>query len=189
MKNWNYRHQGMNGTATITSNPVFFHNKMTVNLTGVADVQTITLMLSSVTDSFRQVLPDKAISIAMVVSDTNGHGTVNASDVGQTKGQVGVSVSSSNYRTDINASGAITLSDVALARRTRATGWQLREQLAVNDTAEFKLESRQQAEMWLGGESNSRHEDFQSSALPTELPSRDGSLCKLSLRRQAMVGR
>jgi hypothetical protein len=25
---------------------------------------------------------------------------------------------------------------------------------------------------WLGGESNSRHEDFQSSALPTELPSR-----------------
>ena len=26
--------------------------------------------------------------------------------------------------------------------------------------------------VWLGGESNSRHEDFQSSALPTELPSR-----------------
>ena len=28
-------------------------------------------------------------------------------------------------------------------------------------------------EIWLGGESNSRHEDFQSSALPTELPSRE----------------
>ena len=26
--------------------------------------------------------------------------------------------------------------------------------------------------MWLGAESNRRHEDFQSSALPTELPSR-----------------
>ena len=75
----------MNGTATVTSNPVFFHNEMTVNLIGVADVQTITLMLSSVTDSFRQVLPDKAISITMVVGDTNGHGTVNASDVGQTQ--------------------------------------------------------------------------------------------------------
>jgi hypothetical protein len=25
---------------------------------------------------------------------------------------------------------------------------------------------------WLGAESNRRHEDFQSSALPTELPSR-----------------
>src|SRR3954471_17888058 len=27
-------------------------------------------------------------------------------------------------------------------------------------------------ERWLGAESNRRHEDFQSSALPTELPSR-----------------
>jgi nitrogen regulatory protein PII len=27
-------------------------------------------------------------------------------------------------------------------------------------------------EKWLGAESNRRHEDFQSSALPTELPSR-----------------
>ena len=27
-------------------------------------------------------------------------------------------------------------------------------------------------EVWLGAESNRRHEDFQSSALPTELPSR-----------------
>ena len=36
-------------------------------------------------------------------------------------------------------------------RRTRATGSRVREQLAVNDTAEFKLESRRQAEMWLGG--------------------------------------
>jgi hypothetical protein len=26
-------------------------------------------------------------------------------------------------------------------------------------------------EKWLGAESNRRHEDFQSSALPTELPS------------------
>ena len=44
---------------------------------------------------------------------------------------------------------------------------------------------------WLGAESNRRHEDFQSSALPTELPSRRvhpaarGSLCKLPEIRQA----
>src|SRR5207253_8952756 len=47
------------------------------------------------------------------------------------------------------------------------------------------------AKMWLGAESNRRHEDFQSSALPTELPSRRvhpaarGSLCKLPEIRQA----
>src|SRR6185295_3965874 len=73
----------------------------------------------------------------MVVGDTNGDGTVNASDVGQTKGQVGMAVSSDNYRTDINANGAITSSDVGLAK-----GCQLREQLAINDISEFKLESR-----------------------------------------------
>ena len=28
---------------------------------------------------------------------------------------------------------------------------------------------------WLGAESNRRHVDFQSTALPTELPSRDGA--------------
>ena len=31
--------------------------------------------------------------------------------------------------------------------------------------------SRDILEWWLGRESNPRHEDFQSSALPTELPS------------------
>ena len=30
---------------------------------------------------------------------------------------------------------------------------------------------------WLGAESNRRHVDFQSTALPTELPSRDGADC------------
>ena len=30
-------------------------------------------------------------------------------------------------------------------------------------------------ELWLGAESNRRHVDFQSTALPTELPSRDGA--------------
>src|SRR4051812_17966111 len=34
------------------------------------------------------------------------------------------------------------------------------------------------SQVWLGAESNRRHEDFQSSALPTELPSLGGgSLC------------
>ena len=39
-----------------------------------------------------------------------------------------------------------------------------------------KLHSSSPSErtMWLGRELNPRHEDFQSSALPTELPSRSG---------------
>ena len=45
---------------------------MTVNLTGVADVQKITVSLSAVTDSFGQVLPDTAVSVNMLVGDING---------------------------------------------------------------------------------------------------------------------
>jgi hypothetical protein len=45
---------------------------------------------------------------------------------------------------------------------------------------------------WLGGESNSRHEDFQSSALPTELPSRltgSGQYESPAPRRKRKIGR
>ena len=35
---------------------------------------------------------------------------------------------------------------------------------------------------WLGRELNPRHEDFQSSALPTELPSRNGKLESINQR-------
>ena len=38
----------------------------------------------------------------------------------------------------------------------------------------YSSHSAELSEWWLGRESNPRHEDFQSSALPTELPSRFG---------------
>src|SRR6476619_4530238 len=38
----------------------------------------------------------------------------------------------------------------------------------------YSSASASSRERWLGRESNPRHEDFQSSALPTELPSRFG---------------
>ena len=89
---------------------------MTVNLTGVADVQKITVTLSNVTDSFAQVLPDTAVSVNMLVGDTNGNKTVNASDIAQTKGQSGLPVTAANFRTDVTADGSITASDIALVK-------------------------------------------------------------------------
>jgi hypothetical protein len=47
-------------------------------------------------------------------------------------------------------------------------------------------------EIWLGAESNRRHEDFQSSALPTELPSLKSFVIKYlqtnCFHRQRFVG-
>jgi Dockerin type I domain len=101
------------GIGSVAGNPVFAGNTMTVNLTGVTDVQKITVTLSNVTDSFAQVLPDTAVSVNMLIGDTNGNKSVNASDIGQTKGQSGAAVTSANFRTDVNANGSVSASDIA----------------------------------------------------------------------------
>jgi hypothetical protein len=101
------------GTGNISGSPLFSGNTMTVNLTGVTDEQQITVTASNVTDTFGQTLPDTAVNAVMLLGDTSANRAVNASDVAQTKSQIGATVDSSNFRNDINVSGAITASDVA----------------------------------------------------------------------------
>ena len=104
------------GTGSVAGSPIFSGNTMTVNLTGVSDVQRITVTLSGVTDSFAQVLPETAVSVKMLIGDTSGNSTVNASDVSQTKAQAGSAVSASNFREDVNTNGSINASDVSLVK-------------------------------------------------------------------------
>jgi outer membrane protein assembly factor BamB len=104
------------GIGSVSGMPTFSGNTMTVNLTGVANVQTLTVTLTGVTDEFSQVLPDTPASVNMLIGDTNGNGVVNATDVAQTKAQVGQPVTSSNFRTDVNASGIINATDVAIVK-------------------------------------------------------------------------
>ena len=89
---------------------------MTVPLSGVADIQTITLTLHGVTDASSQVLPDTSVSANMLIGDTTGDKTVNRSDVTQTKSQVGLPVTGSNFREDVKVNGAINASDVGQVR-------------------------------------------------------------------------
>src|SRR5206468_5681221 len=95
------------GTGSVKGSPVFSGNTMTVNLKGVTDVQKITVTLSDVTSDTSQVLPDTAVSANILIGDTTGDKTVNNSDVRQTRGQVGMVVSASNFREDVNVNGAI----------------------------------------------------------------------------------
>ena len=112
----------VSGNATVTtgtgfvSSFTFSGNTMTVNLTGVSDVQQITVTLSNVTDCFGSVLPNTPVSAAMLIGDTTANRTVNASDVAQVKGQVGVPVSTSNFREDVTVNGSINASDVSLVK-------------------------------------------------------------------------
>ena len=104
------------GTGNVSGNPIFSGNTMTVNLTGVTDVQKITITLSDVTSSTSQVLPDTSVSANMLIGDTTGNKTVDNSDVTQTRGQVGVAVTAANFREDVKVNGAITPADVRLVR-------------------------------------------------------------------------
>ena len=92
-----------NGTTTIT-----------VNLTGVSDVQRITVTLSSVSDGTNT--GDIPISMGVLVGDTTANGIVNAGDVALTKSQVGATVGAGNFREDVNANGTISSTDVAIVK-------------------------------------------------------------------------
>jgi hypothetical protein len=112
----------VSGSATVTGgegsagSPAFAGKTMTVNLTGVADMQKITVTLSSVTDNFGQVLPTKAVSANMLIGDTTGNKSVNSSDISQTKAQSGIAVNGTNFREDLTVSGAINSSDISLVK-------------------------------------------------------------------------
>ena len=109
------------GAGSVVGSPTFAANTMTVNLTGVTDVQKITVTLSNVTDTSAQVLPDTAVSVNMLIGDTSGNKTVNASDVSQTKLQSGQPASSTNFREDVNVNGTINASDVSLVKSKTGT--------------------------------------------------------------------
>jgi dockerin type I repeat protein len=101
------------GTGSVSSFSVS-GPQVTVNLTGIINVQRITVTLINVNDGTH--MGNVPISMGVLVGDVNGNGLVYASDVSLTKSQVGVAVSSSNFREDVNANGLINSVDVALVK-------------------------------------------------------------------------
>src|ERR1700737_5634242 len=89
-------------------------SQITVNLSGVTDVQRITMTLHNVNNG--TVTGDVPISMGVLVGDVNGSTGVNSTDVALTKSQVGHTVMSSNFRQDVNASGTITETDVTIVK-------------------------------------------------------------------------
>jgi CSLREA domain-containing protein len=101
------------GTGSVSSFSVS-GSQVTVNLTGVTNVQRITVTLHNVNDGMHS--GDVPVSMGVLIGDVNGNALVNASDVSLTKSQVGMAVSSSNFREDVNANGLINSVDVALVK-------------------------------------------------------------------------
>ena len=88
-----------------------------VPLTNVANSRTIQVTPNGVNGSTNVVVPQ-----SVLIDDTNGNGTVNASDVSQTKSRVGHAVDGTNFRSDVNANGYIDVVDVSIAKSSAGTG-------------------------------------------------------------------
>ena len=93
--------------------------QVTVNLSGVADAQVLTVKLGSVSDGVNT--GDVSIRMAVLPGDTNAGGSVNSSDISQTKLQSGQAATGTNFRTDVNASGSINATDVSLVKLKSGT--------------------------------------------------------------------
>ena len=86
-------------------------SQVTVNLTGVTNVQRITVTLVNVNDGSHA--GDVPISMGVLVGDVDGNAVVDASDVSLVKAPVGQLISESNFRADVTASSSINAGDVA----------------------------------------------------------------------------
>src|SRR5204863_6201655 len=90
------------GAGSVVGAPAISGNTMTINLTGVADVQTTTVTLTGVSDQFGQTLADTPLSVGFLVGDTNGDRFVNAGDSLQTRNRSGQVTDATNFRSDVN---------------------------------------------------------------------------------------
>ena len=110
------------GTGTISSSAIGSDaHQYVVNLTGVTNAQLITVTLSDVTDSQGNSSNAVSASMGVLLADTTGNGSVNSSDISQTKSQSGQAVSASNFRQDVTVNGSINSSDISLVKSQSGT--------------------------------------------------------------------
>lgn len=92
-----------------------------VNLTGVANAQTVTVTLTNVADSLGQPLPDTAVSAGFLLGDSSGDGSVNSGDATITRNRSGQATDATNFRSDYNTDGIINSGDATIVRARSGT--------------------------------------------------------------------
>ena len=110
------------GTAT-TSAPAMGPdvNQVTVNLTGVTNIQHLIVTLNNARDVSGSTFGPASARMDVLVGDTTANHAVNSSDVSQTKAQSGSAVTNANFRTDVTANGSINASDVSAVKANSGT--------------------------------------------------------------------
>ena len=94
---------------------------MTIDLTGVANAQLVTLTLTNVKDAFAQTLSSATVPMNVLVGDSTGNKAVSASDIAQTKALSGDPVDATKFRCDFNTDGSVNASDVSQVKMATGT--------------------------------------------------------------------
>lgn len=107
------------GSATVDP-PTGPANEVTIHLTGVPNEQVVTVtLLNATTGGAPTNVP---VEMGVLLGDTSHSGTVNSSDIAQTKSESGEEVDGENFRTDVTVNGSINSSDISLVKSKSGTG-------------------------------------------------------------------
>jgi hypothetical protein len=93
--------------------------QVTANLTGVANGQQIVLTLFGLSDGVNT--NNVSIPMGVLLGDVNSNGTVNSTDITQTKLQSGQAATNANFRQDVNVNGSINATDVSSVKLKSGT--------------------------------------------------------------------
>jgi hypothetical protein len=95
-------------------------SQYTVNLSGVANAQRVTITLNNV-QSGPATAATLQVNMGVLAGDTTSNGSVNSSDISETKSQSGIEVSPANFRLDVTVNGAVNSSDISLVKSRSGT--------------------------------------------------------------------
>ena len=109
----------MSGNASVSNTSGSGSNTATINLTGVANAQTVVVQLNNVSDG--TTTANVAVEMGVLAGDTTGNGAVNSSDISQTQAQSGQPVDGTNFREDVTVNGSINSSDISLVQAASGT--------------------------------------------------------------------
>ena len=107
------------GAGSVSSSSGSGTTTVTVNLTGVTNAQRIMVTLQGASDGTNT--GDLSVPMGVLLGDVNGNGSVNSTDISQTKLQSGQAVTNANFREDVNANGSINATDVSSVKLKSGT--------------------------------------------------------------------
>jgi RHS repeat-associated protein len=109
------------GVGTVSGVPLFVGNTATVQVSGVADRQTITVELDNVvgvTGTTAKVF----VAMSVLAGDVNQNGAVTVQDINLVKSHVAAPVDSTTFIYDTNHNGVITNTDVSQTKSFEGNG-------------------------------------------------------------------